>query len=165
MRNAVIVLAMSVSAICVSVADGQTPFEIVVERNMSCADGSANGRLLVNGAEIARTLEPGIPGNQIPKGSYAGKVRTDGALGWRIELENVTGWTNAQIHLGNFPSNTRGCVLVGIAVVSAKDPNTGQDTCAVTGSAQAIAAIQKNMQVASIGSAASSALQVSIIVR
>jgi hypothetical protein len=52
---------------------------------------------------------------RIPAGTYDAHIRTDGARGWRIELEDVTGRTYIQIHVGNTPDDTVGCILVGTA--------------------------------------------------
>jgi hypothetical protein len=50
---------------------------------------------------------------RIPAGNYNAHVRTDGPLGWRIELENVPGRANIQIHVGNTPADSTGCILPG----------------------------------------------------
>jgi hypothetical protein len=75
---------------------------------------------------------PGAPGlTTIPAGTYAVTVRTDGPRGWRLELQNVPGWSNVQIHLGNYPKDTQGCLLPGLQAPA------GQ--CAVENSAAAMA--------------------------
>lgn len=140
-------------------------FAIIIERNMSCEDGSVNGRLLVEGEEIARTLEPALEGNRIPSGTYEAFIRVDGDLGWRVELKNVPGWENIQIHKGNYPSNTRGCVLVGKDVVAAKDKNTEQPTCVVTKSVEALADVRMAMQSASDNGVSNEALAITIILK
>jgi len=50
---------------------------------------------------------------RIPAGTYQAHTRSDGHLGWRIELEGVPGMKNIQIHRGNYPGDTTGCILVG----------------------------------------------------
>ncbi len=49
-----------------------------------------------------------------PPGVYPGRIRTDGKLGWRIELQNVPGHAHIEIHHGNFPQNSEGCFLPGL---------------------------------------------------
>ena len=56
----------------------------------------------------------------IPAGTYPVRVRKDGNLGWRLELARVPNRTNVQIHVGNFPKNTVGCLLPGLGTL----PNT-----------------------------------------
>lgn len=141
------------------------PFVITVERNMTCGDGNVNGRLLIDGKEVARTLEPGLPGNRIPVGTFDAFIRADGKLGWRIELVKVPGWENTQIHLGNFPSETKGCILVGLDIQAGVDKNTKKATCAVTSSSGALSAIQSAMQKASDNGVSSDKLAISVTVR
>lgn len=97
-------------------------FTITIERNMSCSDQSTIGRLLIDGREIARTLElpwrnnePNI--SRIPPGTYAATIRNDGSRKWRVELQNVPGdREHIQIHIGNYQRQIEGCVLVGLEV-------------------------------------------------
>ena len=67
---------------------------------------------------IGSTLELPWKYNQrdisaIPVGSYVGHVRDDGDKGWRIELDKVNGRDNIQVHLGNWPKDTEGCIFAG----------------------------------------------------
>jgi len=62
--------------------------------------------------ENASTNDSATAG-RIPAGTYQAHVRTDGPLGWRIELEGVPGRGNIQIHAGNTPEDTTGCILPG----------------------------------------------------
>jgi hypothetical protein len=93
-------------------------FEIVIERKYRHSE-CIIGKMYVNGAELCYTLELPWKDNQqnvscIPQGSYGGFVRTDGKIGWRIELSGVPGnRQNVQIHVGNYPQDTKGCVLIG----------------------------------------------------
>lgn len=141
------------------------PFTLTVERNMSCQDGSTNGRLLVDDKEIARTLEPAAGGNRIPPGEHAASIRTDGNLRWRMELKDVPGWENVQIHIGNYPSNTKGCILIGTTINTATDPGTGKQTCAVLDSAKALENVRKAMQAASDNGVSNQSLDIKVVVR
>jgi Family of unknown function (DUF5675) len=49
----------------------------------------------------------------IPTGSYTGTIREDGDLGWRIAIQNVPKRIDIEIHIGNWPKNSTGCVLLG----------------------------------------------------
>ncbi|OPY16869.1 MAG: hypothetical protein A4E70_02075 [Syntrophus sp. PtaU1.Bin005] len=62
--------------------------------------------------ENASTNDSATAG-RIPAGTYQAHVRTDGPLGWRLELEGVPGRGNIQIHAGNTPEDTTGCILPG----------------------------------------------------
>lgn len=72
---------------------------------------------------------------RIPAGTYRAHTRTDGHLGWRIELEGVPGRTNIQIHRGNYPGDTTGCILVG----------TSQDTNRVWDSPEAMKLLKEKV--------------------
>ncbi len=88
------------------------------------------------GTKICQALELAYRNNineisAVPKGDYSGFVRTDGPRGWRIELEGTGTRKNIQIHLGNRPKDTIGCIL----------PGTGDSTdaqCLIAGSKQAM---------------------------
>lgn len=85
----------------------------------SITDQCIMGYLLVNGEVICYTLELPYVGNingisTIPAGEYTGFIREDGSKGWRIELDNVAGRKNIQIHIGNYTSQIMGCTLVGM---------------------------------------------------
>jgi hypothetical protein len=92
-------------------------FEIIVDRLYRHSQ-SIIGKMYVNGSELCYTLELPWKHNKhniscIPYGSYGGYVRTDGTKGWRIELTGVPSRSHTQIHVGNYPSEIRGCILVG----------------------------------------------------
>ncbi|PSR52643.1 hypothetical protein AHMF7605_03430 [Adhaeribacter arboris] len=72
--------------------------------------------------------------SSIPAGTYPVKVRTDGALGWRLELDNVPDRKNVQIHIGNFPKDTIGCLLPG--------KEAGASQCKVLRSNEAMAELK-----------------------
>jgi len=80
------------------------------------------GELSVNGKKVCYTLERAWLWNEeyiscIPPHTYSATIRYDKPDGWRIELEGVK-WEHGvrggiQIHVGNWPRQTEGCVLVG----------------------------------------------------
>lgn len=87
-----------------------------------------SGYLAVNGSIISYTLERPWQDNQqnissIPAGTYPGILRYDHKDHWRIELQNVPGRTNVQIHTGNEPDQSKGCILVGTQL--------GPDLCTI----------------------------------
>jgi hypothetical protein len=101
-----------------------------------------SGYLAVNDQIIAYTLERRWADNaqnisSIPAGTYPAILRYDHADHWRIELQNVPGRTNVQIHMGNEPNQSKGCILVGMQL--------GSDLCSIVGgtSAPAYAALKK----------------------
>jgi hypothetical protein len=91
------------------------------------------GTLAISGLNICNTLEPLLPdakGNLktvIPAGEYSLRYNTDGAMNLKykqylpnvhrgmIEVENVQGHSHLYFHIGNYPSDTKGCILVGTA--------------------------------------------------
>ncbi len=105
-------------------------FKITIDRKVK-GDDCTQGYILVNGEVMAYTLELPDKNNEnnlssVPKGSYEAKIRTDGSLGWRIELFNVPGREHIEIHIGNFTSDIEGCILIGTKV--------DLDNCTVTNS-------------------------------
>lgn len=96
------------------------PQQIAIHRsaeNNECT----TGYLSVDGRMVCYTLE--LPDNanrrnvsRIPAGSYRAHLRYDHEDAWRVELENVRGRTNVEIHVGNWPFDTEGCILVGAGV-------------------------------------------------
>ena len=58
------------------------------------------------------TLEPIRKKGLVPAGDYDAFIRTDHNPN-RIELKNVPGNENIQIHMGNSPKDTKGCFVVG----------------------------------------------------
>jgi len=113
-------------------------FKVTIARKYK-SKTCTSGYLGVNGQIVAYTLELPWLGNEplisaIPDGVYAGIVRYDHADAWRIELKNVPGRGNIQIHTGNTPDNTEGCILIGARL--------GTDLCSVTGSKKAYEALR-----------------------
>jgi hypothetical protein len=78
---------------------------------------------------------------RIPAGTYQAHVRTDGSLGWRLELDGVPNRANIQIHVGNTPEQTVGCILPGTS--------SGQNR--VNNSAEAINQIRQVVENAGSG--------------
>lgn len=67
--------------------------------------------------------------SRIVAGRYSATTRDDGDRGWRLELDAVPGRTLVQLHIGNFPANSVGCILLGSGRAGG---------CTVTGSADAL---------------------------
>jgi len=89
------------------------------------------GFLRVNGNLICVTLELPWSDNSpeascIPYGTYYGNFRYDKSDKWRIQLLDVPKRSNVQIHIGNYPWETTGCILVGTSA----DPSN----CTISGS-------------------------------
>jgi|SRR5262249_30959955 len=93
-------------------------FKVVVNRKHPFASGII-GEMFVNGTFVCYTLELAWLWNEkdkscVPPGTYQGFVRTDHKDKWRIQLEGIPGnREGVQIHIGNFPRDIKGCVLVG----------------------------------------------------
>ncbi len=133
---------------CAAPAESVTPttpqvLHIEISRDIE-SNKSTLGKLVI-GDQILYTLE--LPdrnnastGNyltagRILAGTYQAHIRTDGDLGWRLELENVPYRTNIQIHVGNSATDTTGCILVG----------TGRDVDWVSNSKDAMQLLQKEV--------------------
>lgn len=100
------------------------PFHVVIYRTRSYSD-SLGGELIVNHTRVCYTLELPWYWNEqyvscIPLGRYSATLRYDKNDCWRVELVGVPGRSGIQIHIGNYPRDTVGCVLVGTAL----SPNT-----------------------------------------
>jgi hypothetical protein len=113
-------------------------FRLTVAR-MHRESKCTSGYLAVNGKIIAYTLELPWKGNaplisSIPDGSYSAILRYDHPDKWRIELGGVPGRGNVQIHTGNAPDDSEGCILVGL--------NLGADLCSVLESKKAYKALR-----------------------
>jgi hypothetical protein len=97
-------------------------FNIVINRTR-INSASLGGELSIGGRRICYTLELPWLWNQrnvscIPNGRYFGRLRYDKADAWRIQLIGVRGRSGIQIHIGNYPRDTQGCVLVGTSIAS-----------------------------------------------
>jgi hypothetical protein len=113
-------------------------FKLTIARKYKSAR-CTSGYLAVNGDIIAYALELPWEGNaplisSIPDGTYGGFLRYDHPDRWRIELTGVPARTNVQIHTGNTPDDTAGCILVGLKL--------GPDLCSVVDSKKAYEALR-----------------------
>ena len=155
----IVLAVLAMPGVCLAV-----PFEIVIQRNLSCNSGEAGGALYVAGQEVARTLELPWRDNQaqvsrVPAGSYQAKIRADGALRWRVELRDVPNRTHVQLHVGNYPRQTEGCVLVG------EDVSSSNGTCSLKNSAKAMEALKEAMDQASDDGISSQPLEIRVTIR
>jgi hypothetical protein len=102
-------------------------FTVTIHREYS-DQKCTSGYLAVNGTIQAYTLELPWQGNKplissIPSGTYKGVLRYDHTDQWRIELQGVPGRTVVEIHTGNTPDDSEGCILVG--------KELGSDLCSI----------------------------------
>lgn len=78
---------------------------------------SAIGTLAVDGQHCAFTLEPPKREEKpccIPMGSYDVKILWSEKHGRLLpHVQDVPGFSEIEIHIGNFPKDTLGCLLVG----------------------------------------------------
>lgn len=114
-------------------------------REESCITGYVS----VNGTVVAYTLELPYRNNQsnissIPAGEYDATIKFEGGKGpyenegYRITLLNVPERSGIQIHIGNYPTQIEGCILVGTKV--------HPDTCTLEGSKAAYQTLKKAVQ-------------------
>ena len=87
------------------------------------SDKSTLGELFVNGERICDTLENPYLDNKkniscIPEGEYEVRLRYPRESGTRdylhLLIQEVPDRTFILVHIGNSPSETQGCVLVGL---------------------------------------------------
>lgn len=127
-RNAVLAAVSALALSTGSAAQNITPrFELEILRQYP-GGNCTSGYLSVNGKIIAYSLERKWNDNKknissIPNGSYPGILRYDKSDHWRIELAGVPGRDGVQIHVGNQPDQSQGCILVGLSL--------GKDNCSV----------------------------------
>jgi Family of unknown function (DUF5675) len=81
---------------------------------------STLGRLFIDGVEECFTLEDPVRAEKIagitaiPAGSYRVTISPSPHLRYITPLlQGVPGFTGVRIHIGNFPRDTIGCILVG----------------------------------------------------
>jgi hypothetical protein len=132
------VLLLGQMLLCRAFAEDIT---VTIDRKYSGAT-CTSGYIEINGKIIAYTVELPWNGNKpfmssIPAGSYYAILRYDKPDRWRIQLEGVPNRSGVQIHTGNGPDDTEGCILIGT------DLNT--DLCSLKGgtSRPAYAAFKK----------------------
>lgn len=168
MRHALVIRFPLLLVLCFvlpgSVAVAAQPFTLVIQRNVSCNHGEAGGSLSIAGAEAARTLELPWRNNEqkisrVPAGSYAARIRADGDLGWRVELIDVPDRENIQLHVGNYPRHTVGCVLIGTDIAST------DGTCALKQSKPAMARLAQAMADASGNGVSSQPLDIRVVIK
>ena len=106
--------------------------KIVVKREV-LNEKSTIGRLLIDGVEFCRTLEDKVRKGEkvygetaIPEGVYKMELRTEGTIheDYRkrfpamhkgtLHILDIPGYKYVLIHIGNFPGDTLGCILVGL---------------------------------------------------
>ena len=93
---------------------------LVVTR-FQATDKSVIGTMSVNGTNICYTLEEAWRDNQkghscVGLGTYTAFLRYTSSKSkreWCFQLHDANGRTAIQIHIGNKPEHTEGCVLVG----------------------------------------------------
>lgn len=75
------------------------------------------GQLYVDSAVECHTLEPKEQGDAplcIPEGKYEVRLEMSPHFGYPTpHLQDVPGRSYIEIHIGNYPSQTHGCILVG----------------------------------------------------
>lgn len=129
-------LALALSTIPVQAEDFSVRVMRLLEKRAQCTIGE----LWVQGQRIGYSLELPWRWNEqdvsaIPPGSYDGELRYDKKDHWRIQLQDVQGRTGVQIHIGNVPRQTQGCILVGTT--------WDERSCELGGSAAAYREIKK----------------------
>ena len=120
-------------------SEAADPFEITVFRQYK-SDTCTSGYIAAEGKIICYSLEKPWKGNapeisSIPAGTYTASLRYDHKDRWRVELKDVPGRKNIQIHIGNTPADSKGCILVGAKL--------NPDLCSVQDSAVAYRALKK----------------------
>jgi hypothetical protein len=104
-------------------SSGQELFNMTLIRTFE-SDKCISGELFVNRQFICHTLELPWQGNKpnvsaIPEDEYGGALRYDKSDQWRIQLLDTDPRTGIEIHIGNYTSEIKGCILTGSAVENA----------------------------------------------
>ena len=111
--------------------NGLTDIYIDITRMMQ-TESSLMGFLTVRGTDLLfATLEPRWDGNApftsaIPPGTYEGVRHKSPRHGETVWIKGVPNRTEILIHPGNEPSNTQGCILVGLSCGRADWINQGK---------------------------------------
>lgn len=132
-RRCFVINGMAGTLTCLAGPAAAASFTLTIARkyrDQKCT----SGYLAVNGKIIAYTLELPWRGNaplisSIPDGRYDGVLRYDHPDKWRIELKGVPARQAVQIHTGNSPDDSEGCILIGLKL--------GEDLCSVVDSKKA----------------------------
>ncbi|MFT5730781.1 MAG: hypothetical protein ACI8PB_004971 [Desulforhopalus sp.] len=87
-------------------------------KRVSYNSASITGELFVDDKFISHTLELPWENNKsfissIPSGTYSAILRYDKNDKWRLQLKGVPKREGIQLHIGNYPSDIQGCILVG----------------------------------------------------
>jgi hypothetical protein len=87
---------------------------------------STTGEMYVDDVRLCYTLElpitNGLPGGAIPEGTYKVTTYASPHFGRLIPLiEGIPGRSEIEIHFGNRPKDTRGCILVGYGHTDGQD--------------------------------------------
>lgn len=120
--------AAEASLLCASASECfAEDFTLTIHRQYT-SEQCTSGYLAINGEIKAYTLELPWQGNEpeissIPSGEYSANLRYDHSDKWRIELRDVPGRTVVQIHTGNLPADSIGCILIG--------QELGDDLCSI----------------------------------
>ncbi|RWC96037.1 MAG: hypothetical protein EOS73_33895, partial [Mesorhizobium sp.] len=119
-RRSVVVAALAAANSASGASSPFVPFRLEIRRNRRFADlvdldDCLTGQMFLLGTSavdpgvyLCDTLELPYRNDQndisaINPGSFSGRVRTDGARGWRIELDYPAKRLYIQIHSGNVP--------------------------------------------------------------
>ncbi|MBZ9872941.1 DUF5675 family protein [Mesorhizobium sp. BR1-1-9] len=123
-------LALAAGALVLCVGGNESfaeDFTLTIHRQYT-SEQCTSGYLAINGEIKAYTLELPWQGNEpeissIPSGEYSANLRYDHADKWRIELRDVPARSLVQIHTGNLPADSIGCILIG--------QELGDDLCSI----------------------------------
>ncbi len=94
------------------------PFMDLALQRLTFSPHSTIGDMLIDGDFECNTLElpvvDGLPGSAIPPGRYAVTIAFSPRFQRNMPLlAGVPGRSGIEIHTGDFPHNTEGCILLG----------------------------------------------------